>query len=302
MAFAIGLRVYRVSITRKSDKERMTIGPAAAPCDLFAFAEQFAQIKQEPTVESEEQRTWFFEPKDTNSIRTVHGYINYGTHGFESKFKDVKTRKEKYSRQSSDLEEIPLYFQMWIPEDSEFALMAFQSFQSRSCVGFVRASMIASFEERYPQYRLNFNVVANHATFLNSAPVKSVTFHRPKTVSDRAERYFLGRGSDEVDYDLTVRARKRGYSLSTYGELKDRFPATTQGYVEFDGHQFENVTADVQIGRKRRSVGVYGTGFDAGYLDISEQVRREPSGHPVFASIESEVDEILQDFFAGMTA
>ncbi len=55
--------------------------------------------------------------------------INYGTHGFESRLKDVKTRREKYKRESTDLEEIPLYFQIWSPSSSQYAIIAFQSFQ-----------------------------------------------------------------------------------------------------------------------------------------------------------------------------
>ncbi|WP_027145814.1 hypothetical protein [Mesorhizobium sp. WSM3626] len=276
----------------------MKIGPGAEPCDLIDFANDFAARKREPTVETSEQRTWFFEPKKTNSIRTVQGYINYGTHGFESKFKDVTTRKEKYQRKASDLEEIPLYFQIWVPSNSEFALMAFQSFQGRSCVSFVRSSMIRDFEDKHHGYAMTFRVVASTASFLDTAPVKTVTFFKPRTVKDKADRYLLGRPADDVDYEVTVRARKRGSALSTYKELRDRFPG--DGIVEFDGHEFEGVKADVKMGRKRRTVGIYGSGYDAGLIDVSEDVKRYPSGHPEFESIENEVDGLMEDFYHGI--
>lgn len=276
----------------------MIIGPGEEPCDLIDFASDFAVRKKEPTVETSEQRTWFFEPVVTNSIRTVHGYINYGTHGFESKFKDVTTRKQKYLRKASDLEEIPLYFQIWVPSNSEFTLMAFQSFQGRSCVSFVRSAMIKEFEERHPGYAMTFRVVASTASFLDTAPVKAVTFFKPRTVKDKADRYLLGRPADDVEYEVTVRARKRGSALSTYKELRDRFPS--DGVVEFDGHEFDGVKADVKMGRKRRTVGIYGSGLDAGLIDVSEDVKRQPSGHPVFESIENEVDSIMEDFYKGM--
>ncbi|MCT7373439.1 hypothetical protein [Chelativorans salis] len=300
MPFAIGLRFYRIGIRRKADKTPMNIGPGAEPCDLIDFANDFVARKSEPTVETTEQRTWFFEPRATNSIRTVHGHINYGTHGFESKFKDVKTRKEKYQRKATDLEEIPLYFQIWVPSDSDFALMAFQSFQGRSCVSFVRSSMIKDFEDRFPGYAMTFRVVASTASFLDAAPVKTVTFLKPKSMKDKADRYLLGRRVDEVDYEVTVRARKRGSALSTYKELRERFTSSGDGFVEFDGHEFERVKADVTVGKKRRTVGVFGSGYDAGLIDVSEDVKRYPSGHPVFESIEDEVDGLMEDFYDGM--
>lgn len=136
----------------------------------------------------------------------LHGYINYGTHGFESKFKDVKTRKEKYSRKATDLEEIPLYFQLWAPDDSKLALIAFQSFQGRSCVTFVRIAMMADFEKQHPEYALTFAVVAPAAAMLANAPVRTVTFVKPMVSKDKADRYLLGRSVDEVEYEVTLRA------------------------------------------------------------------------------------------------
>jgi len=300
MAFAIGLRFYRVAVRRKADRAPMMIGPGAEPCDLLDYAAAFVAKKLEPTIETSESRTWFFEPSPTNSIRTVHGHINYGTHGFESKFKDVATREEKYQRKSSDLEEIPLYFQIWAPSESEFALMAFQSFQGRSCVSFVRSAMIQDFEATFPGYALTFRVIASTASFQDTTPVKAITFLRPNTASDKADAYRLGRRLDEVDYEVTVKAKKRGATLAMYKDLQKVLAANKDGYVEFDGHEYASVRADIKTGNKRRTVGVFGSGYDAGLIDVSDEVKRHTSGHPVLESIESEVDILMEDFYSGM--
>ncbi|WP_063980588.1 hypothetical protein [Bradyrhizobium sp.] len=299
MSFAIGLRFYRIGVRRKADKTQMKVGPGAVPCDLFEFFEHFLKKKTVPTVETSEPRTWFFEEKASNFERMVHGYINYGTHGFESKFKDVKTRKEKYLRKATDLEEIPLYFQLWSPDDTKFALMAFQSFQGRSCVTFVRTSLISEFEKGYPEYSLSFAAVTPAASFLDASPVKTVTFLKPKALKDRADKYLLGAPVDEVEYELTLKAKKRGSSLSTFRDLRKRF-VDQKGYVTFEGQQFESVKADIKVGGKRRTVGVYGSGYDAGLIDVSDQVKRSPSGHPTFESIATEVDDLMEEFYDGI--
>ncbi|MDB5616212.1 hypothetical protein [Tardiphaga sp.] len=299
MSFAIGLRFYRVGVRRKADKTFMVVGVGATPCDLLEFAESFVTAKATPTVETSESRTWFFETHESNGDRVLHGYINYGTHGFESKFKDVKTRKEKYNRKATDLEEIPLYFQIWAPDETKYALMAFQSFQGRSCVTFVRTAMTADFEKQYPEYTLTFAAVAPAASMLDMAPVKTVTFLKPRALKDKADKYLLGRPIDEVEYEVTLRARRRGSSISTYKELRTRFD-DQKGFVTFEGQQFEGVKADVKIGSKRRTVGVYGSGYDAGLIDVSDDVNRAPSGHPTFESICAEVDGLMDEFYAGM--
>jgi hypothetical protein len=300
MPFAIGLRFYRISIRKKGNDTNLPIGPGAEPCDLVDYVGDFITRRKEPTVHAEEQRTWFFEPLKTSSIRAHHGYINYGTHGFESKLKDVSTRQEKYHRQSTDLEEIPLYFQFWMPSDSAFGLAAFQSFQGRSCISFVRSAMVRHFNERYPGYVMLFNSIAPSQSMMDDAPVKRVTFYKPKVSNDKADRYLLGRGADEVDYELSVRAKRRGSYLSNYKDLRSRFGGSPTGVVEFDGHQFESVKADIEFGGRRRTVGVYGPGYDPGLIDVSNEVTREDNGHPSLASIEKQVDELMEVFSDSM--
>ncbi len=296
MSFTIGLRFYRIAIAKKGSKDPIEMGPNAEPCDFLNYMEDFVERKRQPTVETATSRTWFFEPAETNSIRVVHGYINYGTHGFESKFKDVKTRKEKYKREATDLEEIPLYFQVWVPSGSAYALMAFQSFQGRSCINHVRVAAISDFQEKYPGYSISFRVIAPSAAILDDAPVKSVTFMKPKRTQDRFDRV-LGKSMDEVEYEVTVRARKRGAMIGQYKDLRKFVSPTDNGVVEFDGDSYDGVKADVKFGSKRRVVGIFGVGADAGLIDVSDNIKREKSGHPTFQSIANEVDSLMEEFY-----
>lgn len=296
MSFTIGLRFYRIAVTKKGSKDPMEMGPDADPCDFLDYMEDFVNRKRQPTVEVTASRTWFFEPIETNSIRVVHGYINYGTHGFESKFKDVKTRKEKYKREATDLEEIPLYFQVWVPSGSSHALMAFQSFQGRSCINHVRLATIADFQERYPGYTVSFRVISPSAALLDDAPVKSLTFIKPKRSPDRFDRV-LGKRMDEVDYEVTVRASKRGAMIGRYQDLRRFVSPTDDGFVEFDGGLYDGVKADVKLGSKRRVVGIFGAGPDAGLIDVSDNIKRDKSGHPTLQSIVSEVDSLMEEFY-----
>lgn len=301
MPFAIGLRFYKISLRRRGQKNNLVIGPGGEPCDLHDFMEDFVARRGDPTVETTEPRVWFFDRKPTNSPRTIHGYISYGTHGFESKFEDLKTRKEKYSRQSSDLEEIPLYFQIWVPDDSTCAMMAFQSFLGRSCVTFVRNALMKDFQHKFPNYIMLFNVVAPAGSVMDERPVKSLTFSRRRSRTDNADAYLLGKKIDEVEVDVSIRAKRRGSYISTFKEIKTMVDGSSgDQIVSFDGDRYESVTAEVQFGRKRRIVGIFGYGIDAGLIEASDKVKRQKSGHPVFDDIADEVDDIMSEFYSGI--
>ncbi|MDG4676173.1 hypothetical protein P9A16_34380 [Shinella sp. 838] len=300
MAFAIGLRFYRIAVRRKGEKDPLEIGPGSEPCDFIDYVSDFVDRRNNPTSETDAQRTWFFEPVATQSIRTVHGYISYGTHGFESQLKDVKTKKSKYNRLSTDLEEIPLYFQFWVPSNAEYALVAFQSFQGRSCVSFIQSAMVLDFQQRYPDYSISFRVMAPASAISDVAPVKAVTFVKPRRYGDPADRPWKGKTMDEVEYELTVRSKRRGGMLSTFKDLEKMFPPNPDGVVVFDGVEYEGAKADVKIGNKRRTIGVFGAGGDAGLIDITDTVKTARNGHPSFDSIAAEVDSLMETFFDGI--
>lgn len=54
------------------------------------------------------------------------------------------------------------------------------------------------------------------------------------------------------------------------------------------------------MGSKRRTVGLFGSGIDAGFIDVSDNVRRDKSGHPSFAGITAEVDELMEELYGGL--
>jgi len=301
MSFSIGLRFYKITIRRKRDEQPLPIGPSCEPVDLYDFLSDFISRKQAPTEEVEELRTWYFEPKPTPSIRTLHGYLHYGTHGFESKLKDNKTKKEKYKRLSTDVEEVPLYYQFWVPSGSDFAIFGFQSFAGRSCINFVRSSITKSFSYQFENHLIAFKAIIPANAGLGDAPVKSIVLRRSSNRADKSDTYRLGRHATNVEIDLTVRARGRNSFLGTYKELKG-FLSGEEGsqVVEFDGEEYTSARADVKFGGRRRIVGVFGSGVDAGVIEASDKVKRGPDGHPVFDSIASEVDQLMEDFYAGI--
>lgn len=160
--------------------------------------------------------------------------------------------------------------------------------------------MISDFEKSFPDYRLSFRLVAPAESLAAGVPVKSVTLTRPKRMRDNSDVYMRGRKLEDVNYELTIRANRRGGVIAMIKDLRDAFSSVSDGFVSFEGHEFEGVKAEVLVGKKRRVVGIFGSGHDAGLIDVSENVKRGDGGHPLFSSIETEVDSMMEEFFAGL--
>jgi hypothetical protein len=296
MPFAIGLRFYRIHVHKDKDRTpiKFKAGEAGDPYD---FLNKFVTARTTPTEEV--QRSWFFSP-EPSALRTIHGLINYGTHGFESKLIDVKTKKHNYQRKSTDLEEIPLYFQFWLPEEQRYGFAAFQSFQGRSCINYIVRAADEAYSAAFKGYRLAFHkLLAGDLRDggLGDAPVKELRLLKRDVPKDKADRYLNGTSLNEVEYEVTLRAKRRR-SLGVFNDFK-KMAAKGQKTAVFtmDGVEFDEVKASVEFAGRRRMVGISGSGTDAGVIEVSDKVKRGSDGHPVFKSIADEVDELMETFF-----
>src|SRR5262245_48108074 len=83
------------------------------------FISHFIDAHRTGIQNSELERSWYFELRDEDP-GNYRGYIHYGTFGFESNFVDAKTKKRNYRRKTTDVEEIPLYFEFWLPKKENF--------------------------------------------------------------------------------------------------------------------------------------------------------------------------------------
>jgi hypothetical protein len=297
MAFSIGLRVYKVSIQKEKQKEVVPLGKDGPASDLLAFLKAFVASNTNSNDHDGLQRSWFFDEKPNPSPIKIHGFIGYGTFGFESNLLDRKTKKNNYNRKTDDLEEIPLYFQFWVPTTEDFGFLAFQSFQARSCVSLVTSAMQLAFSTKFKGYRLSIRKlmpedVKTSAFF--SWPVKQITLVKKNIPKNKEDKYLFDLDPTIAEYEVTLRAKRRR-DLGSLMSFLDK-AGDTKGVLEYDGVQFDEAKAEIAVGKKRRIVGVMGYNSDAGAIDITDSVVA-PNGHPTLASIAKEADDIIKDFF-----
>ncbi|MBA3678209.1 MAG: hypothetical protein H0W74_12550 [Sphingosinicella sp.] len=112
---------------------------------------------------------------------------------------------------------------------------------------------------------------------------------------DITDRYLGKEAPESVNFEVRLSAR-RNKTLGSFGDLTKSLTKNAAGVVLHDGIAFNEAVAEVQIGGRYRSVGVFGSDAEAGVIDVTGAVKKGRNGHPTFKSLREQADEILTDF------
>ncbi|MEM1087381.1 MAG: hypothetical protein AAGH90_06600 [Pseudomonadota bacterium] len=295
MSSAIGIRVYKIYPYKKGRPSQGAVRLQDREIDSHSFLAKFIEARSTETNDKETARVWWFD-KVVSETEVHHGIIKYGAYGFESDLVDGKTRSRNYKRKENDIEIIPLYYQFWTPEKSEYSLIALQSFSGRSCVSKVLDAMRAEYSDMCEDLALDISKLmptGQDSELFKKAPVKTLRLTKNSASNDIVDRYAPHYSAERVDLEVKITAKSRG----NLGILKDfAFPAENQkGLVELNGVKYDTVKADIKVGGKRRPVTVFGVDSDAGVIDITDDVETN-AGHPKFTSISAVTNDILDDY------
>lgn len=302
MPSAVSLYVYRMRIFEANARTPLPFDDSRIaqrlPDFLSNFVAGYAKIKED----HERQRTWFFDPPKHAADGEISGYIRYGTFGFESELFDTKTKKKQYDRKSTDFEQIELYYQFWCPEDEDFALVAFQSFSGRSCIGYVTTALQEEFRSKNKGLTLRIDKVSpqlvDKATFANS-DVKQVTLIKRSASTDLADLHGASKKPTEVEIEVRVTAKSG--SFGKFGKLDTTSLRNDAGVYAIGTTPFQKAVATVNFNGKPRRVGVFGDNGNAGAFDVTDDVDFGPNGHPVYKSIDAAADDLLSDAYNALT-
>ncbi|MET3725867.1 hypothetical protein [Sphingomonas trueperi] len=300
MASAIGLRVYRIGVHARGKSSLVAFDDEKLNQSVPDFITAFMKLHNSVVQNDALERSWYFEEKDEDGPGNSQGYVHYGTFGFESDFIDTKTKKKNYRRKTTDIEEIPLFYEFWCPDQSAFGLATFQSFQGRSCISLVMTKMKEAFENANPDHILSFKkLLPNDAkgSAYYSAPVKQLRLIKRKASSDIADRYFDNPSPEPIDFEIIMSARRRKNLGDLTSLLKSVRSDGAKTIITHDGIEFSEAVAEIRVGNRTRRVGVLGFNGEAGVIDVTDVIVRGADGHPTFESLKKESDSILRDFF-----
>lgn len=302
MTSAIGIRGYLVTAHKKGSAAILSFDESGLNVKPPQFFTDFVASHSAVVQNVAKERSWYFEEKESDSLANSRGYTHYGTFGFESNFVDIKTKAKNYRRKVDDIEEIPLFYEFWRPENADLCFAAFQSFQGRSCIKLIMDQAQAEFAALNPGYILKIRKLlpSEGSSLYGKAPVRQLRLIKRNAPQDLTDRFLRRRVPDKVNFEVRL-STNRNKTLGTFGEVTSALRKNDAGVVLHDGIEFSEVYAEVKIGGKYRPVGVFGGNSSAGVIDITEDIIRGVDGHPTFDSLKLQCDKILLDFYNVVT-
>ena len=299
MPQAIGLRIYKLFFSERGSRE--PIDRTLLPFDDFDLVKRFVAHHSVRTRPDGNERSWYFETPQKDDATHVTGLVQYGTSGFSSKLLDIKTNKKKYDRVETDVEQIPLFFDFWLPPNSSYLMVALQSFGTRSCVDLIQGALRIFAENNHPDHMVRFKKIMPNDSkdaLFGDRSVKKLTFLASKASSDVAASLIPFKPSEPVDVAISVRSG-RGRGLGTFANVAGHI-GKHEGVFQYEGIGFTEAFAEIRVGGRTRKIGVFGPSADTGTIDITADVKFE-EGHPTFATLVAQANDIMASFYSMMS-
>lgn len=297
---SIGLHIYAIRLHKARKPKRLTFDTVGDGARLKKFLPTFfSRFSKAADDDGGNARSWYLVPKENTSTDTFDGLIMYGSTGFATDIVDRETRSTQYKRKVTDIEIIPLYYRIWLPDNGDYGLVGLQTFGQRSCVGKVQIALEAGFRQTNNGYRVTFTPVAPaQIASYKTAEVKRLFLTKQDYSSDAADNQLVKDG-EIVDLSVAFSAKRRS-SLGLLDSFTTKIKAASESKVlRYNDTDFDEATAEVMIGGKRRKVTLIGISRNTGKFDLTEDVSCGPNGMPKFLSIRKEVESIFNDVVAG---
>lgn len=296
----IGIRVYQLRIYKDHKSFKHFTGKHAQ--DVHAAVKLFiSTYKINPLIRTAssddgkagEKRSHRFLPMK-DEVNTQHGMIRYGTFGYGTDVEDVTTGLIAHTRTTKQADTIPLYYRLWWPDGYSYGLFAFQSYSGKSCASSILSEIRSFYSDRFADWKLEAKkIVHDEVAEYKDKPVKKITLVKPRTSATNvisALRPTNPRA--EVDITLEVNVRGKG-TFGKLGDLKDKLG----GKMSIDGTDYSRAFATFSVNGKPKKVGVIGVSSNTGVIDVTDDVKFDPTTNmPTPSSISEITKNEIKDF------
>ncbi len=291
----IGIYVYQLCINDAHNYRQVPLAAEGLGSELYEFLPLFVRGKSTTTQNNNIERSWRLIP-EADDGRSRHGIVRYGTYGYSSDIINPEDNEVLYNRNADDVEEIPLYYKFWVPENGNCGFAILQSFRDRSCVAQVLGELAREFKQRYDHVTLTPRKVmpASDEVYRN-AQVKKLILSKKRVPKDRAE-ILRNLPPEELNVELSFSVRRNG-RFGVFSDVAPQIRAAQGGAAfVFDGIEFEEASAMVAVGGSYLKVGIVGPSNNAGVIDITDEVTLGPDQHPTLRSVAEISERIVGDF------
>lgn len=231
----------------------------------------------------------------------VYGQIEYGTYGYSSEIKQIRTGQITHSKTIEEVDMVPLFFQAYVPNDAFKALIALEKFKTYGCKTILEDDINNFFAERDYKIKLTLHPILPEKVAKKYFQDGIITKMRlvkhtiPKDISDMYKSEYENGVFGTFEYVMTPKKNKG----LPFKKNINKFLNNSLGLhhiVEIAGIDYDDIKVELDIGGKKRTISLNNIAKLTGDIDISNEVEFEINGHPKYSSIMNISREILGEY------
>lgn len=295
----IGIATYSLRVRTKRGADYELLGNVDRRYNLADLLDQFlSSITNAQTVDEEAQIV-LQATRHNRQEEELWGLLDSGEYGFAAQGVDVKTRNPSYTRNPTDAETIPFYYRAYLPKLGDLGLILLQRHGPRGVFTAFSHGFRQFFQEQLPDHVLEINrvvpaEVVRHLTDGQIRSIQVIAHSLPTDITDKLR--FLGNRKEIGTFVIEAKAKKKKF-LPVPTWLKRIRQGTTQ-VVELPTELRESdatVRIRVDYNGTTRTIDLSDPANIAPYINATEHLQIDPSGHPRFESIDSYAQQLIQE-------
>jgi len=299
---SFSLATYTIRVRYKGKRQTEVLGAfGEAETDLLPIlGEYLTELQNEASIDEGSKKKLQVETINLDADeREIKGTINYGEWGVAAPGIDFETGEVRYQRSVRDVEPLPFYYLLSIPEDGRIGFAITQRFGTSGIRGQLLNYFQERFAEEYPEFRINIETAAPadliEQYIQQGAQVKKIRFIQFRLPRNFEDRYANPQDAVKEAYSEYIIHAKRG-GLPILRDVR----AAIQGHgiarlVEMAPVQTNKIRVSISVGGKERSLEVAETTSMRAYYDITEHAVLGANGLPTFDSADELAHGLLEN-------
>ena len=237
---------------------------------------------------------------ETNNHNLVDGILQGGAYGFAAEIEHLNTGRI-FRRTVDDCEYLPFFFSVTTRPGQNEALLLLQRFGTFGAKSILKDDLACYIERNFHDSRLFINPIVSddYIQDIIGGHIKSLTCIRYNVPEDVANDLgFEDHQEDTATMEMKVKAT-RDHFLSIPGWMRDVINGW-QGHgrmIEVNGIEYSDVKLNIDIGgKKTKTVKLSDLRKVRMNIDVTEDIRIGPDGHPTIDSLRRVVADLTLDF------
>ena len=299
---SIGLSLFTIRLSEKLSDQYAVLDSLTAGRDFLSILLEYLEFRREgitdPTPENTTLQASTF---DTNG-RKLHGIIQKGDFGIETNIYNLETRALSYHREVNDVEFMPYYFLLYVPNNSRNCYLALQ----KTGVSGIKTNFEKDFKEyyrdNYDDYWVKFNPLIPRdliEQLLGRGRVTKLRLIQNQVRSDIADNYLDEIRRDRINtIELRINAKK-GTGFDIADRIMDHFSGgqIVTDFIQVENFEYDTIKVEIDVNGKKKTIDLLNPENLISTINFDEEIEIGSDGHPVFDEIDRMANEILDNIY-----